>query len=190
MAAAQTHIREGGDWVVDIDLEAFFDHVNHDRLMSLGQRIADKRVRWIVRRFLQAGVVMEEGVCTPTREGTPQGGPLSPLLANLVLDELDRELESRGLRFVRYADDCNVCLRSERAARCAFENLTKFIEDVLKLKVNREKSAVARPWQRKLLGFSFTAGQQAKRRVAPKALGKMKDRVRELTRKGLAASRR
>lgn len=185
VAAAQTHIREGGDWVVDIDLEAFFDHVNHDRLMSrLGQRIADKRMRWIVRRFLQAGVVMEEGVCTPTREGTPQGGPLSPLLANLVLDELDRELESRGLRFVRYADDCNVYLRSERAARRAFEHLTKFIEDVLKLKVNREKSAVARPWQRKLLGFSFTAGKQAKRRVAPKALGKMKDRVRELTRKG------
>ena len=183
VAAAQAHIREGCDWVVDLDLEAFFDHVNHDRLMSrLGQAIADKRVRWIVRRFLQAGV-MEEGVRTPRREGTPQGGPLSPLLANLVLDELDRELESRGLRFVRYADDCNVYLRSERAALRAFENLTRFIEGVLKLKVNREKSAVARPWQRKLLGFGFTAGSRAKRRVAPKALEKMKDRVRELTRK-------
>ena len=184
VAAAQAYIREGYDWVVDLDLEAFFDHVNHDRLMSrFGQQIADKRVRWIVRRFLQAGV-MVEGVCMPTREGTPQGGPLSPLLANLVLDELDQELESRGLRFVRYADDCNVYVRSERAAQRAFENLTRIIEDVLKLKVNREKSAVARPWQRKLLGFSFSSGKQAKRRVAPKALGKMKDRVRELTRKG------
>jgi RNA-directed DNA polymerase len=183
VAAAQAYIREGYDWVVDLDLEAFFDHVNHDRLMNrLGERIADKRVRWIIRRFLQAGV-MEEGVCTPTREGTPQGGPLSPLLANLVLDELDQELERRGLRFVRYADDCNVYVRSERAAQRAFENLTTFTESVLKLKVNRAKSAVARPWQRKLLGFSFTGGKNAKRRIAPKALGKAKDRIRELTQK-------
>lgn len=183
VVAAQAYIREGYDWVVDLDLEAFFDHVNHDRLMSrLGERIADKRVRWIVRRFLQAGV-MEAGVLTPTREGTPQGGPLSPLLANLVLDELDRELDRRGLRFVRYADDCNVYVRSERAAIRAFENLTGFIEGVLKLRVNRAKSAAARPWARKLLGFSFTAGKKAKRRIAPKALGKMKDRIRELTRK-------
>jgi RNA-directed DNA polymerase len=180
VAAAQEYVREGYDWVVDLDLEAFFDHVNHDRLMSrLGERIADKRVRWIVRRFLQAGV-MENGVRTPTREGTPQGGPLSPLLANLVLDELDRELDRRGLRFVRYADDCNVHVRSERAATRAFENLTGFIEGVLKLKVNRAKSAVARPWERKLLGFSFTS-QEAKRRIAPKALAKAKDRIRGLT---------
>lgn len=185
VAAAQAYIREGYDWVVDLDLEAFFDHVNHDRLMSrLGERIADKRVRWIVRRFLQAGV-MEDGVCTATREGTPQGGPLSPLLANLVLDELDRELDRRGLRFVRYADDCNVYLRSERAATRAFANLTAFIEGVLKLKVNRAKSAVARPWERKLLGFSFTSKDAgAKRRIAPQALAKAKDRIRELTRKG------
>lgn len=183
VAAAQTYIREGYDWVVDLDLEAFFDHVNHDRLMSrLGERIADKRVRWIIRRFLQAGV-MEHGVLTPTREGTPQGGPLSPHLANLVLDELDQELERRGLRFVRYADDCNVYVRSERAATRAFENLTAFIESVLKLKVNRAKSAVARPWERKLLGFSFTPGKRAKRRIARKALQKVKDRIRELTRK-------
>jgi RNA-directed DNA polymerase len=180
VAAAQEYIREGYDWVVDLDLEAFFDHVNHDRLMSrLGERLADKRVRWIVRRFLQAGV-LENGVLTPTREGTPQGGPLSPLLANLVLDELDRELDGRGLRFVRYADDCNVYVRSERAANRAFENLTAFIEGVLKLKVNRAKSAVARPWERKLLGFSFTS-KDAKRRIAPKALAKAKDRIRELT---------
>jgi RNA-directed DNA polymerase len=183
VAAAQEYIREGYDWVVDLDLEAFFDHVNHDRLMSrLGERIADKRVRWIIRGVLQAGV-MEEGVCTPTREGTPQGGPLSPLLANLVLDELDQELDRRGLRFVRYADDCNVYVRSERAATRACDNLTTFIESGLKLKVNRAKSAVARPWQRKLLGFSFTAGKKAKRRIAPKALQKVKDRIRELTRK-------
>lgn len=183
VVTAQAYIREGYDWVVDMDLEAFFDHVNHDRLMSrLGERIADKRVRWIVRRFLQAGV-LENGVLTPTREGTPQGGPLSPLLANLVLDELDQELDHRGLRFVRYADDCNVYVRSERAAMRAFENLIGFIEGVLKLKVNRAKSAVARPWQRKLLGFSFTSGKKAKRRIAPKALGKMKDRIRALTRK-------
>ena len=183
VAAAQAYIREGYDWVVDLDLEAFFDHVNHDRLMSrLGERIADKRVRWIIRRFLQAGV-MEDGVCTPTREGTPQGGPLSPLLANLVLDELDQELARRGLRFVRYADDCNVYVRSERAAQRAFENLTTFIESTLKLKVNRAKSAVARPWQRKLLGFSFTGGKEAKRRIAPKALQKVKDRIRGLTQK-------
>ena len=179
VAAAQAYIREGYDWVVD--LEAFFDHVNHDRLMSrLGERMADKRVRWIVRRFLQAGV-LENGVCTPTREGTPQGGPLSPLLANLVLDELDQELDRRGLRFVRYADDCNVYVRSERAAQRAFENLTAFIETTLKLKVNRAKSAVARPWERKLLGFSFTSGQHPKRRIAPKALEKVKDRIRGLT---------
>lgn len=184
VAAAQAYIREGYDWVVDMDLEAFFDHVNHDRLMSrLGERIGDKRVRWIVRRFLQAGV-MEAGVLTPTREGTPQGGPLSPLLANLVLDELDQELDRRGLRFVRYADDCNVYVRSERAATRAFENLTAFIEGGLKLKVNRAKSAVARPWERKLLGFSFTSKDAgAKRRIAPKALAKAKDRIRGLTQK-------
>jgi RNA-directed DNA polymerase len=182
VAAAQEYIREEYDWVVDLDLEAFFDHVNHDRLMSrLGERIADKRVRWIIRRFLQAGV-LEKGVLTPTREGTPQGGPLSPLLANLVLDELDQELARRGLRFVRYADDCNVYVRSERAATRAFENLTTFIESVLKLKVNRAKSAVARPWERKLLGFSFTP-KEAKRRIAPKALQKAKDRIRNLTQK-------
>jgi len=181
VAAAQAYLQQGYGWVVDFDLEAFFDRVNHDRLMSrLGERIADKRVRWIIRGFLQAGV-MENAQLKATTEGTPQGGPLSPLLANLVLDELDKEMERRGLRFVRYADDCNVYLRSERAAANAFENLTGFIEGKLKLKVNRAKSAVARPWERKLLGFSFMPGKNAKRRIAPKALAKAKERIRELT---------
>jgi len=185
--AAQAYIQADYDWVVDIDLEAFFDRVHHDRLMSrLGRYVADKRMRWIIRRFLQAGV-MENGVVMPTREGTPQGGPLSPLLANMVLDELDQELEGRGLRFVRYADDCNVYVRSERAAKRAFENLTALIETTLKLKVNHAKSAVARPWERKLLGFSFTPKtpkQPVKRKIAPKALDKAKDHIRELTREG------
>jgi len=184
VAAAQGYIQQGYNWVVDFDLEAFFDRVNHDRLMSrLGQHIADRRACWIIRRFLQAGV-MENAVLSPTTEGTPQGGPLSPLLANLVLDELDKETERRGLRFVRYADDCNVYLRSERAASNAFGNLTGFIEDTLKLRVNRAKSAVSRPWERKLLGFSFMPGKHAKRRIAPKAFAKAKARIRELTKRG------
>jgi RNA-directed DNA polymerase len=152
-------------------------------MSRLGQRIADKRVRWIIRRFLQAGV-MENAELTATTEGAPQGGPLSPLLANLVLDELDKEMERRGLRFVRYADDCNVYLRSERAASNAFENLTGFIEGKMKLKVNCAKSAVDRPWARKLLGSSFLPGKGAKRRIAPKALAKAKERIRELTKIG------
>jgi RNA-directed DNA polymerase len=181
---AQSYIQAGYDWVVDLDLEAFFDRVNHDRLMTrLSHVIADKRLRWIVRGFLRAGV-MEAGVVTATTEGTPQGGPLSPLLANYVLDELDQELEERGLRFVRYADDCNVYVRSKRAADRAFENLTGIIEGKLKLKVNCAKSAVARPWERKLLGFSFTPGPETKRRIAPKALEKLKGKVRKLTRNG------
>ena len=184
VAAAQGYIQQGYDWTVDLDLEAFFDRVSHDRLMSrLGRRIADKRMCWIIRRFLRAGV-MEEGWVKPTKEGAPQGGPLSPLLSNLVLDELDKELERRGLRFVRYADDANVYVRSERAAANAFENLIGFIEGKLKLKVNRAKSAVARPSERKFLGFSFTPGKSAKRRIAPKALAKAKARIRELTKEG------
>jgi RNA-directed DNA polymerase len=184
VAAAQEYIQEGYSWVVDFDLEAFFDRVSHDRLMSrLGQRIADRRLCWIIRRFLQAGV-LEEGIVKPTNEGAPQGGPLSPILSNLVLDELDKELERRGLRFVRYADDQNVFVRSEQAAQRAFENLTEFIEGRLKLKVNRAKSAVARPWQRKLLGFSFTEGKTTKRTIAPKALAKARERIRKLTARG------
>ena len=183
VAAAQHHIADGCRWVVDIDLEKFFDRVNHDRLMAaVAKRVQDKRLLKLIRAFLNAGV-MENGLVSPTDEGTPQGGPLSPLLSNLVLDELDRELENRGHRFVRYADDCNIYVRSERAGQRVMESMECFISRKLKLKVNAAKSAVARPWERKLLGFTFTAHRQPKRRVAPKALSRFRQRVRELTRR-------
>jgi RNA-directed DNA polymerase len=181
VAAAQQYITAGDRWVVDVDLEKFFDRVNHDKLMGrMAKRVADKRMLKLVRAFLNAGV-MENGLVSPTDEGTPQGGPLSPLLSNLVLDELDQELEQRGHRFVRYADDCNIYVRSERAGQRLMESVSGFITHKLKLRVNGEKSAVARPWQRKFLGFSFTNGQQPKRRIAPKAISRLKQRVRELT---------
>ena len=183
VAQAQQHVAEGHGWVVDIDLEKFFDRVNHDKLMGqVAKRVADKRLLKLIRAFLNAGV-MENGLVSPTEEGTPQGGPLSPLLSNLVLDELDRELERRGHRFVRYADDCNIYVRSERAGQRVMKSLRDFITRKLKLKVNDEKSAVARPRERKFLGFSFTGGKEPKRRIAPKALERFKERVRELTRR-------
>ena len=183
VAQAQQYIAEGYRWVVDLDLEKFFDRVNHDRLMGqVAKRVTDKRVLKLIRAFLNAGV-MENGLVSPTDEGTPQGGPLSPLLSNLVLDELDRELERRGHRFVRYADDCNIYVRSERAGQRVMESVTRFITQRLKLKVNEAKSAVARPQERKFLGFSFTRNRQPKRRIAPKALARFKERVRELTRR-------
>lgn len=157
---ARNYIKEGKRWVVDIDLEKFFDKVNHDRLMQkLSERIQDRRVLQLIRRYLQSGV-MEHGLVKPNTEGTPQGGPLSPLLSNIVLDELDKELETRGLSFVRYADDCNIYARSERAGLRTMENMTKFIEGKLKLKVNEQKSAVDRPWKRRFLGFSFTSHKE------------------------------
>jgi len=181
VAKAQGYMAEGYGIVVDIDLEKFFDRVNHDKLMGLAaKRIADKRVLRLIRAFLNAGV-MENGLVGPTDEGTPQGGPLSPLLSNIMLDELDRELERRGHRFVRYADDCNVYVRSERAGRRVMESLSGFITRKLKLKVNEQKSAVARPRERKFLGFSFTGGKEPKRRISPKARNRFKERVRELT---------
>ena len=158
VAQAQQYIAEGYGWVVDLDLEKFFDRVNHDKLMGqIAKRVEDKRLLKLIRAFLNAGV-MENGLVSPSVEGTPQGGPLSPLLSNLVLDELDRELERRGHRFVRYADDCNIYVRSERAGQRVMESITRFITQKLKLKVNEAKSAVARPQERKFLGFSFTAG--------------------------------
>ena len=179
--AAQQHIAAGYRWVVDLDLEKFFDRVNHDRLMArLAQRIGDKRMRKLIRAFLTAGV-MENGLVGPVDEGTPQGGPLSPLLSNIVLDELDRELERRGLRFARYADDCNVYVRSRRAGKRVMEGLVRFLAKRLRLKVNEQKSAVARPWERKFPGFSFTNAGIPKRRIAPQAVDRFKKRVRELT---------
>jgi RNA-directed DNA polymerase len=183
VAKAQQYIAAGNRWVVDLDLEKFFDRVNHDRLMAaMARRMNDKRMLRLMRAFLESGV-MENGLVSPVEEGTPQGGPLSPLLSNLVLDEMDRELERRQHRFVRYADDCNIYVASERAGKRVMQSVTRFIQRRLKLKVNEAKSAVARPQERKFLGFSFTYGTKPKRRIAPKALLRCKQRVRELTRR-------
>ena len=181
VAKAQEYIQGGYDWVVDIDLEKFVDRVNHDVLMGrVARRISDKRLLKLIRGFLNSGV-LEDGLVGPTDEGTPQGGPLSPLLSNLLLDELDRELEARGHRFVRYADDCNIYVRSERAGQRVMEGVKRFLTRKLRLKVNESKSAVARPKDRKFLGFSFTWGESAKRRIAPSAVLRFKERIRELT---------
>lgn len=183
VAKAQQYIAEGNRWVVDLDLEKFFDRVNHDKLMAaVARRVNDKRMLKLIRAILESGV-MENGLVSPVEEGTPQGGPLSPLLSNLVLDELDRELERRKHRFVRYADDCNIYVASERAGKRVMQSVTGFLRRRLKLKVNEAKSAVARPQERKFLGFSFTGGREPKRRIAPKALLRCKQRVRELTRR-------
>jgi RNA-directed DNA polymerase len=183
IAQAQGYIAKGYRHVVDIDLEKFFDRVNHDKLMaSLAKRISDKRLLKLIRALLNAGV-MENGLVSPTDEGTPQGGPLSPFLSNVVLDDLDRELEKRGHRFVRYADDCNIYVRSERAGLRVMEGISRFITKKLKLKVNEDKSTVARPEVRKFLGFSFTNGQVPKRRISPQARQRFKRRIRELTRR-------
>jgi RNA-directed DNA polymerase len=154
---------------------------------EIAKRVEDKRLLKLIRAFLNAGV-MENGLVSPSVEGTPQGGPLSPLLSNLVLDELDRELGRRGHRFVRYADDCNIYVRSERAGQRVMEGITHFIMQELKLKVNEAKSAVARPQERKFLGFSFTAGPEVKRTIAPKALERFKRRIREITRRAKGVS--
>jgi RNA-directed DNA polymerase len=168
---------------VDLDLEKFFDRVHHDRLMArLAQRIADRRLLKLIRAFLSAGV-LEDGLVQPTEAGTPQGGPLSPLLSNLVLDELDRELERRGHRFVRYADDCNIYVRSARAAHRVMESVSRFLTQTLRLKVNVSKSAVARPWERTFLGFTFAIQSGTLRAIAPKALARFRERVREITRR-------
>ena len=181
--AAQQYIAAGYRWCVDLDLEKFFDRVSHDKLMSrIEARVSDRRLLKLIRGFLKAGV-MEDGLVSPVDEGTPQGGPLSPLLSNIVLDEFDRELERRGLRFARYADDCNVYVRSRRAGERVMASITRFITTKLKLKVNEQKSAVARPWERKFLGFSFTSNREPKRRIAPKAVLRFKEKVRELTRR-------
>jgi RNA-directed DNA polymerase len=180
---AQAYIASGCAVVVDIDLEKFFDRVNHDVLMGLiAKRVADKRILKLIRGFLTAGA-MEGGLVSPTEEGTPQGGPLSPLLSNLMLDVLDKELEKRGHRFVRYADDCNIYVRSQRAGERVMTGIERFLAKRLRLKVNKAKSAVAKPSVRKFLGFSYTSGREPRRRIAPQAIARFKARVRELTRR-------
>ena len=180
VAQAQRYIAEGYGIVVDIDLEKFFDRVNHDMLMGrVAARVSDKRVLKLIRAFLKPGV-MEGGLVRPVDEGTPQGGPLSPLLSNLVLDDLDKELSRRGHRFCRYADDCNIYVRSRRAGERVMASVTRFLTQKLKLKVNEAKSAVALPEERKFLGFTI-ANDGAERRIAPKALSKFKMKIRDMT---------
>jgi RNA-directed DNA polymerase len=183
VAKAQQYIAAGHRWVVDLDLEKFFDRVKHDKVMAaIARRVTDKRVLRLIGAFLKVGV-MENGLVSPAEEGTPQGGPLSPLLSNLVLDELDRELERRKHCFVRYADDCNIYVRSPRAGQRVMTNVTRFLTRRLQLQVNEAKSAVARPATRKFLGFSFSHHKEPKRRIAPKVLLRCKQKIRELTRR-------
>lgn len=181
---AQTYILEGCDWVVDIDLEKFFDRINHDMLMArVARRVKDKKILLLIRRFLESGV-MEDGLVKATDEGAPQGGPLSPLLSNIMLDDFDRELEKRGLRFARYADDCNIYVKSEKAGNRVMEATVRYLIGKLKLKVNQQKSAVDRPWNRKFLGFTFTQGKEPNRiAVHESRIKRLKDKIRGLTKK-------
>lgn len=186
VAQAQTYLEEGSTWVIDMDLEKFFDRVNHDVLMSrVARRVKDRRLLKLIRAFLNSGVMID-GLTSATPEGTPQGGPLSPLLSNLLLDELDRELESRGLRFTRYADDCNIYVKSERAGKRVLASVTNWLAKKLRLKVNQLKSAVDRPWKRKFLGFTFTT--QRRRSIALASKAKFKKRIRELTKRNRGSS--
>lgn len=189
IARAQCYLRAGYSWVVDLDLEKFFDRVNHDRLMSrLAVQIADKRVLRLIRAYLNAGI-LEDGLVRVPTEGTPQGGPLSPFLSNVVLDELDRELEERGHRFVRYGDDCNIYVRSQRAGERVMRGISRFVTVRLKLKVNQSKSAVDRPQNRKFLGFTFTGGKQPNRRkIAPESEQRFRAQIRRLTRRNHSTS--
>ena len=181
---ARGHIAAGYRWVVDVDLEKFFDRVNHDVLMArVARRVKDRRVLLLIRRYLQAGM-MEGGLVSPRLEGTPQGGPRSPLLSNILLDEWDRELERRGHRFVRYADDCNVYVRSKAAGDRGLASLERWLGQRLRLRVNRDKSGVARPWTRKFLGYSVTWDRAARLRVAPAAVKRLKTKLRGLLRQG------
>jgi RNA-directed DNA polymerase len=185
---AKAHVESGYGWVVDLDLEKFFDRVNHNVLMSrLAKRIGDKRVSRLIRRYLEAGVLLN-GVVVERWEGTPQGGPLSPLLANILLDELDKELERRGHRFVRYADDCNIYVRSERAGQRVKESVTHFLERKLRLKVNQEKSGVARPHQRTFLGFRIRGRTTVRLSIAPESLKRAKATVRRITKRNRGVS--
>jgi len=182
ITAAKEHMYAGYGWVVDLDLEKFFDRVHHERLLArLGERVRDPRLLTAIRRMLKAKVVMPDGVVVATEEGTPQGGPLSPLLSNIVLDELDRELARRGHRFVRYADDCNIYVRSERAGKRVMASVVRFIESRLRLKVNGAKSAVARPGQRHFVGFSLWRKKHVAVRLSQRSRDRVDARIRELT---------
>jgi RNA-directed DNA polymerase len=185
---AREYVASGKRWVVDLDLEKFFDRVNHDVLMArVARKVKDKRVLRLIRRYLQAGI-MDGGLVKPSREGTPQGGPLSPLLSNILLDELDKELERRGHSFCRYADDCNVYVASERAGERVKESITAYLGKRLKLKVNEEKSAVERPWRRKFLGYTVTAEKEPRLKVSGESEGKLKSKLKEMFRRGRGQS--
>ena len=189
LEAARQYVAEGYNWVVDLDLEKFFDRVNHDTLMGrLAKRIGDKRVLRLIRRYLEVGI-LTEGVLMTRNEGTPQGGPLSPLLANILLDDLDKLLEQRGHRFCRYADDCNIYVQSERAGQRVMESVTGFLERKLKLRVNKEKSAVARPKARKFLGQRVLGGREnTYLGVHPKSVLRAKKRIRQTTKRNRGVS--
>ena len=182
--AARAYVASGRRWVVDMDLEKFFDRVNHDLLMArITVKVKDKRVLGLIRRYLQAGV-LSDGVMSQRTEGTPQGGPLSPLLSNILLDDLDKELEKRGHAFSRYADDCNIYVRSKRAGERVLASVTQFLAKRLKLKINQAKSAVSRPWNRKFLGYSMTFYKQPRLKVAPASVKRFKGKLKELFRAG------
>jgi RNA-directed DNA polymerase len=181
---AREHVASGKRWVVDLDIEKFFDRVNHDVLMArVARKIKDKRVLRLLRRYLQAGI-MDDGIVTPSREGTPQGGPLSPLLSNILLDELDKELERRGHTFCRYADDSNIYVGSRRSGERVKESISRFLEKRLRMKVNEEKSAVGRPWKRKFLGYTMTVDKKPRLKVAPESEEKLRVKLNEILRRG------
>lgn len=182
--AARMYVSEGRRWIVDIDVEKFFDRVNHDILMArVARKVKDKRILLLIRRYLQAGI-MEDGLTKASKEGTPQGGPLSPLLSNILLDDLDKELESRKHKFCRYADDCNIYVYTQRAGERVKESVTLFLSKKLKLKVNEAKSAVGRPWKRKFLGYSMTMDKNPRLRASIQSIDKLKDTLRAIFRRG------
>jgi RNA-directed DNA polymerase len=182
--AAQHHVQSGKRWVVDMDLEKFFDRVNHDVLMArVARKVTDKRLLGLIRRYLQSGALVG-GLMEARAEGTPQGGPLSPLLSNILLDDLDKELEGRGHAFCRYADDCNIYVRTQRAGERVMASVSRFLQERRRLKVNAAKSAVERPWKRKFLGYSLTSHVQAKLKVAPESVRRLRAKVKERFRAG------